>query len=159
MELFTPAVLVFIGAILSALLAFIGSTLGMGAASKASTAVLAEQPDLFGKIMIMAALPGSQGIYGFVGAFLILNSSGLMAGTEAAANLTMSQGFQYLLVGIPIGFSALLSAIFQGMVATHGITTIAKDGTLSGKAIILAALVETWAIFGLLIGFIMLGTI
>jgi len=157
--MFTAVVLVFIGAIISALFGFIGSTIGMGAAGRASTAVLAERPELFGKIMIMAALPGSQGIYGFVGAFLILNASGLMSGGDAAASLTVAQGLQYLLVGIPIGVSGLISAVYQGLVAANGITTIAKDDSLSGKAIILAALVETWAIFGLLIGFILLGSI
>lgn len=157
MEFFTPAVFVFVGAIISALFGFIGSTLGMGYAGRASSAVLAERPELFGKIMIMAALPGSQGIYGFVGAFLILNASGLMGGGETV--LTMAQGVQFLLVGIPIGLSGLFSGMFQGSVAASGIATIAKDDSLSGKAIILAALVETWAIFGLLIGFILLGAI
>lgn len=157
--MFTAAVLVFIGATISALCGFIGSTVGMGNAGRASSAVLAERPELFGKIMIMTALPGSQGIYGFVGAFLILNASGLMAGADAAASLTMAQGWQYLVVGIPIGLSGLISGVYQGLVASNGITTIAKDDTLSGKAIILAALVETWAIFGLLIGFILLGLI
>ncbi len=157
MEFFTPAVFVFVGAVISALFGFIGSTLGMGYAGRASSAVLAERPELFGKIMIMAALPGSQGIYGFVGAFLILNAAGLMGATEST--LTMAQGVQYLLVGLPIGLSGLFSGMFQGSVAAAGIATIAKDDSLSGKAIILAALVETWAIFGLLIGFILLGAI
>jgi V/A-type H+-transporting ATPase subunit K len=156
MEFFNPAVFVFVGAVFSALFGFIGSTLGMGYAGKASSAVLAERPELFGKIMIMAALPGSQGIYGFVGAFLILNASGLMG--EGSA-LTLSQGVQLMIVGLPIGISALFSGMYQGSVAAAGIATIAKDDSLSGKAIILAALVETWAIFGLLIGFILLGTI
>jgi V/A-type H+/Na+-transporting ATPase subunit K len=157
--MFTAAVLVFLGASISALFGFIGSTIGMGNAGRASTAILAERPELFGKIMIMTALPGSQGIYGFVGAFLILNASGLMGGADAMSSLTVSQGLQYLIVGIPIGISGLLSGIYQGLVAANGITTIAKDDTLSGKAIILAALVETWAIFGLLIGFILLGLV
>jgi V/A-type H+-transporting ATPase subunit K len=157
MEFFTPAVFVFVGAVISALFGFIGSTLGMGYAGRASSAVLAERPELFGKIMIMAALPGSQGIYGFVGAFLILNAAGLMGAGEST--LTMAQGVQYLLVGLPIGLSGLFSGMFQGSVAATGISTIAKDDSLSGKAIILAALVETWAIFGLLIGFILLGAI
>lgn len=157
MEFFTPEVFVFIGAIISALFGFIGSTLGMGYAGRASSAVLAERPELFGKIMIMAALPGSQGIYGFVGAFLILNAAGLMDDVEST--LTLAEGLQYLFVGLPIGLAGLFSGMFQGSVAATGIATIAKDDSLSGKAIILAALVETWAIFGLLIGFILLGAI
>lgn len=157
MEFFSPTVFVFMGAVIAALFGFIGSTVGMGTAGKASSAVLAERPELFGKIMIMAALPGSQGIYGFVGAFLILIVSGLMGGGETV--LTLAQGVQYMMVGLPIGLAGLFSGIYQGAVAANGITTIAKDDSLSGKAIIIAALVETWAIFGLLIGFILLGAI
>lgn len=158
MEFFSPEVLVFIGAVVSALFGFIGSTVGMGYAGRAGTAVVAERPELFGRILLMQALPGSQGIYGLVGAFLILSFSGLLGGAEGAS-LTMSQGMQYLMVGIPIGFSGLLSGMFQGSVAANGISTIAKDDSLTAQAIVLSAMIETWAIFGILIGFILLTAI
>jgi V/A-type H+-transporting ATPase subunit K len=105
----------------------------------------------------MQALPGSQGIYGLVGAFLILSFSGLLGGNEIS--LTLAQGMQYLLVGIPIGFSGLLSGLYQGSVSATGITTIAKDDSLTAQSIILSAMIETWAIFGILIGFILLTAI
>lgn len=157
MEAITPSVLVFIGAVISALLGFIGSTLGMSYAGKAGSAVVAERPELFGKILLMQALPGSQGIYGLVGAFLILNFSGILGGT--AEGLTMATGWQYILVGLPIGLSGLLSAIYQGKIAANGIAVIAKDDSLTAQAIVLAAMIETWAIFGILIGFILLSAI
>jgi V/A-type H+/Na+-transporting ATPase subunit K len=157
MEIITPAVFVFVGAVLSALFGFIGSTIGMGYAGRAGAAVVAERPELFGRILLMQALPGSQGIYGLVGAFLILNFSGLLGGT--GAELTIAQGIQYLLVGIPIGFAGLLSGMFQGSVAANGIAAIAKDDSLTAQAIVMSAMIETWAIFGILIGFILLTAI
>jgi V/A-type H+-transporting ATPase subunit K len=157
MEVFSPQVLVFLGAVISALLGFIGSTLGMSYAGRAGAAVVAERPELFGKILLMQALPGSQGIYGLVGAFLILNFSGLLGGT--ADGLTVSIGLQYILVGLPIGLSGLFSGIYQGMIAANGIAIIAKDDSLTAQAIVLAAMIETWAIFGILIGFILLSAI
>jgi len=157
MEIITPAVFVFVGAVLSALFGFIGSTIGMGLAGRAGAAVVSERPELFGRVLLMQALPGSQGIYGLVGAFLILNFSGLLGGS--GAELTIAQGIQYLLVGIPIGFSGLLSGMYQGSVAANGIAAIAKDDKLTAQAIVMAAMIETWAIFGILIGFILLTSI
>ena len=69
--------LVFAGAAISAALGFSGSAIGMGHAGQAAAGVLGEKPQLFGKMLLMQALPGSQGIYGLVGAFLILSFSGV----------------------------------------------------------------------------------
>lgn len=158
MEVFSPEVLVFIGAVISSLFAFIGSAIGMERAGQAGSAVISERPELFGRVLLMQALPGSQGIYGLVGAFLILSFSGLLGG-GSESTLTLAQGMQYLLAGIPVGISGLLSGMYQGSVAASGITTIAKDDTLTAQSIILAAMIETWAIFGILIGFILLTSI
>lgn len=152
-----PVVLVFAGAATAALLGFIGSTIGMGWAGRAGVAVTGEKPELFGKILLMQALPGSQGIYGLVGAFLILNFSGLLGGGEIT--LTVAQGWQYLVVGLPIGFSGLFSGMYQGSLAANGIVMIGKDESLTARAIVFAAMVETWAIFGILVSFILLTAI
>lgn len=149
--------LVFVGAAIAAVLGFMGSAIGMGYAGQAGSGVLSEKPELFGKVLLMQALPGSQGIYGLVGAFLILNFSGVLGGAEAV--VTISEGIQYFAAGIPIGLAGLVSGKFQGAVAATGISMIAKDETSTAKAIILSAMVETWAIFGVLIGFILLTSI
>ena len=149
---------VFAGAAISAGFGFIGSAIGMGYAGQAGAGVAAEKPDLFGKILLMQALPGSQGIYGLVGAFLILNFSGVLGATELV-DISTSVGLQYFVAGMPIGFAGLASAIFQGRVSASGISTIAKDETLTAKAMVLSAMVETWAIFGVLISFILLTSI
>ncbi|OIO32919.1 MAG: permease [Candidatus Yonathbacteria bacterium CG_4_10_14_3_um_filter_47_65] len=158
MELSLGVLLVFSGAAITALLGFIGSAIGMEQAGKAAAAVTAEKPELFGKVLLMQALPGSQGIYSLVGAFLVLNFSGIL-GAQEAVNISTSVGLQYLIAVLPLGVSAIFSALLQGRVAVAGISTIAKDGALTTKAMILAAMVETWAIFGMLISFILLTSV
>lgn len=150
--------LVFAGAVISAIFGFAGSAIGMGYAGQAGAGVASEKPELFGKILLMQALPGSQGIYGLVGAFLILNFSGLLGG-GAEETISTAVGLQYLMAGIPIGIAGFFSGMFQGMVSASGISMIAKDETLTAKAMILSAMVETWAIFGVLISFILLTSI
>ena len=64
------------GAGISALLAGIGSVWGVQCAGQAAAGVCSEQPDLFGKVLVLQALPGTQGIYGFLLAVLIMVLSG-----------------------------------------------------------------------------------
>jgi len=147
--------LVFVGAAITAVLGFAGSAIGMGFAGQAAAGVVGEKPNLFGKMLLMQALPGSQGIYGLVGAFLILSFSGVLGATEALS-ISTTVGMQYLFAGLPIGIAGLISGIYQGIVAASGISLIAKDESNMGRAIVLSVMVETWAIFGVLISFILL---
>ncbi|MFP4022358.1 MAG: V-type ATP synthase subunit K [Candidatus Paceibacterota bacterium] len=151
--------MVFAGAAIAAGLGFAGSALGMGYAGQAGAGVTSEKPDLFGRVLLLQALPGSQGIYGFVGAFLILNFAGLLGGGDEAIVMSTEKGLGFLMASIPLGIAAFSSGIFQGKVSASGIAMIAKDESLVAKAIVLSAMVETWAIFGLLISFIILTAI
>ncbi|MCA9362354.1 V-type ATP synthase subunit K [Candidatus Kaiserbacteria bacterium] len=156
MESLLGVALVFIGAAVTAVLGFAGSAVGMGYAGQAAAGVVGEKPNLFGKMLLMQALPGSQGIYGLVGAFLILSFSGILGGGEEALNISTTTGIQYLVAGLPIGIAGLVSGIYQGIVAASGVSLIAKDEANMGRAIVLSVMVETWAIFGVLISFILL---
>ncbi len=148
-------ILVFAAAAVSAILGFVGSAYGMGTAGQAAAGVASEKPELFGKLLLMQALPGSQGIYGLVGAFLILNFAGVFAGET----VTVAAGWQFLMAALPIGIASLFSAILQGRVSASGILMIARDESRVAQAMILSAMVETWAIFGVLISFILLTSI
>lgn len=158
MEFFNGASLVFAGATIAALFGFIGSTLGMGYAGQAAAGAASEKPNLFGKLLLLQSLPGTQGIYGLVGAFLILSFSGVLL-AEEVVDITVAQGMQYLIAGIPLGFAGLLSGMFQGKVSAAGVAMIARDESQVAKAMIFSAMVETWAIFGLIISFFLLMSI
>ena len=148
--------LVFAAAAVAASLGFVGSAIGMGIAGQAAAGVATEKPELFGKLLLMQALPGSQGIYGLVGAFLILNFAGIFGGD---VSVNVATGGQYLMAALPLGIAGLFSGIFQGRVSANGIIMIAKDESRIAQAMIIAAMVETWAVFGLLISFILLTSI
>ena len=103
------------GAVIAALLAGIGSAIGVGITGQASAGVVSENPDLSGKCLLLQLLPGTQGIYGLLIAVVIALQSGLMSGDVSA--LTTTLGVRYLLAGLPIAFGGLISAIYQGRVA------------------------------------------
>jgi V/A-type H+-transporting ATPase subunit K len=146
---------VMIAAVIPAVLGFVGSALGMTVAGKAAAGVVAEKPDLFGKLLLMQALPGSQGIYGLVISFLVLQFSGVLGATELP-EIATGTGLLFILASLPLAISAIFSAILQGRVAAAGIISIAKDGALVGKVLLFSAMIETWAIFGFLITVILL---
>ena len=69
--------LALLGVALAAGLAGMGSAKGVGLVGEAAAGVLSEDPTKFGKALILQALPGTQGIYGLITAFLILTNAGL----------------------------------------------------------------------------------
>ena len=52
-----------LGAALAVILAGMGSSRGVGIASEAAGAVLADDPNKFGKLLVLQLLPGTQGLY------------------------------------------------------------------------------------------------
>jgi V/A-type H+-transporting ATPase subunit K len=149
-------VFVILGAALAAALAGVGSAIGVGIAGKAATAVAPEKPDSFGKFLLLVALPGSQGIYGFVIAILALIFSGVMGG---GADISTQTGLAYFGACLPMALGGLFSAIAQGQVAGSSIIMTGKKESLSGKGVLLAGLVETYAILALLVSIILMTTI
>lgn len=146
--IFTGQNLAILGAALAATLACIGSAKGVGIVGEASSGMLCEDPSKFGQALLLQALPGTQGIYGFVTAFLILTKIGLFG---TLADLTVGQGTYLLMAALPIAFVGYFSGIAQGKVAASGIALISRREGEVGKAITSAALVETYAIFALLV--------
>ncbi len=151
--IFTGNNLAFLGAALAAAPACIGSAKGVGIVGESSSGLLAEDPSKFGKALILQALPGTQGIYGLITAFLIIFKTGILSG--APIEFTVPQGMYYLIAALPIGFVGYASAIRQGRVAAAGISLLAKRPKEVGKAITSAALVETYAILALLVSLLM----
>jgi len=141
------------GAGFAAIMGGIGSILGVRSAAQASTGVVSEDPDKFGKVLLLTALPGSQGIYGFLAAIIIANAVGLLGGD--VADVTTAQGWQILVTSLPVAFTGLFSGIFQGRVAAAAVNITAKQPDASGKGVILSAIVETYAVLGLLVSILL----
>ncbi len=147
-------VIAIFGAVLAALLACIGSACGVGIACEAGNAVLAEDPSKAGKALLLEALPGSQGIYGFVTAFMVLMNVGVIGGD--IVNLTTYGGWYIFVACMPIALVGLISAIFQGKVCASGMNILAKKPDDAIKGVTAAALVETYAIFSLLVSLLLI---
>jgi len=145
--------LALLGAALATFMAGIGSAKGVNLVAKASAGLLTEDPSKFGKTLALQALPMTQGIYGFIVAFLILLNMGAIGGNP---NLEVSQGAYYLMASLPIAIVGYYSGIKQGEVAAAGVAVLAKRPNELGKTITSAALVETYAILAALISLLLI---
>ena len=131
----------------------IGSAKGIRISASQAAGVLSEQPELFGKLLVIMALPGTQGFYSLITAILIGMWSGLFGGK---VTLHPIQGIAIMAIGIGTGMVEWLSAIYQGETSAAAINLVAKKPDSSGRAILLPALVETYALLGLLSAIVLL---
>lgn len=149
--IFSGTNLALLGAALAVALPCMGSAKGVGIVGEASGGLLSEDPSLFGKALALQALPMTQGVYGLVAAFLTLAMLGLFGNIEHLQSLSYAQGAYYLMASLPIALAGYYSAVRQGRVAATGVQLLSKRPGELGKAITSAALVETYAIFSLLV--------
>ena len=142
-------VLALLGAAFAVLLAGAGSAVGVGRAGEAAAGVVTEDPSKFGKVLILQLLPGTQGIYGLLIGFLCLSQIGVIGGS--LTELSVVKGALYFLACLPTAVVGYWSALKQSRAAVASIGLIAKRPNQLGKAILFPAMVETYAIFALLI--------
>lgn len=147
-------ILTFLAIGLAVTLPGIGSAFGVGYVGKAASGVVSEDPDKFTPSLLLQALPATQGIYGLAIGLMIMIRTGMLGGSFNT-QLDTSIGLALLLSAIPIAFVGLLSAMSQGKVAASGVNIIAKKPEALGKAILFAAMVETFAILSLLASLLM----
>jgi V/A-type H+-transporting ATPase subunit K len=131
-----------------------GSSYGVGLVGQAGAGVVSEDPDRFGQILLLQIVPGTQGIYGVLAGLMIMLRAGFLSGN--IPSFTTLEGWAYVMAAMPIGLVGLVSAIYQGMVAASGVGIIAKKPSEMGKAILFAAMVETYAILSLLISLLLI---
>ncbi|NIA06684.1 MAG: V-type ATP synthase subunit K [Actinobacteria bacterium] len=145
----TGLALAILGASLAALLAGIGSAVGIGISGRTASGVLSEEPDRYGQLFLLVVLPGTQGFYGFLGALLVMMKLQLFTGSIMP--VTTAQGLQILFACLPVGLAGLVSAIHQGKVCAAGALMTAKRPELAFKAgVVYAVMVEMYALLGLL---------
>lgn len=142
-------VFALLGAALAVSLAGMGSATGVGVAGQAASGVVAEDPSQFAKVLILELLPGTQGIYGLLVAFLVMSQIGLLGG--GARPVDLSTGLLIFAACLPVGIVGLVSGRRQGNTAAAAIGIVAKRPDQFGKAMLFPAMVETYAILALLI--------
>lgn len=141
--------LAILGAALAALFSGMGSAKGVGIVGEAAAGLVSEDPSKFTKVLILEILPGTQGLYGFITAIMVMIKIKLLSG--APVELTWTQGLQILAACLPMALVGYFSAIAQAKVAASGVSVVAKKPEQQSKAMVLSAMVETYAVLALLI--------
>ncbi|MGI6071853.1 MAG: V-type ATP synthase subunit K [Lachnospiraceae bacterium] len=136
-----------LGAALAVAMAGTGSGKGVGIAGEAASGVVAENPTIFGKVMVLQLLPGTQGIYGLIVGFICMSDIGILGDYQP---LSVAKGLLYLCACLPIAIAGMTSAVAQGKASAAAIGLVAKKPDQFGKAMIFPVMVETYAILSLL---------
>ncbi len=137
-----------LGAALAAALAGAGSAIGVGIAGQAASGSVAEEPSMFGKVLVLQLLPGTQGIYGLLIAFITLSQVGVLGGDP---NISVYKGLMYFAACMPMAIAGLFSAIAQGKTSVASISMVTKAPRPGRQGHHLPVMVETYAILALLI--------
>ena len=121
----------------------IGSCVGLYKTGSAAAGVLGEDPKRYGKLVILVLLPATQGLYGFI--------IGIIASGGVNADMSLAAGWAMFAAVMPMALTGLISVIFQGRTAANCIYAVGRQETLSGKLVLYPAMVEFYAILGLII--------
>ncbi|MCW3805318.1 V-type ATP synthase subunit K [Plebeiibacterium marinum] len=135
-------VLAYIGIGIMIALTGIGSAYGVSIGGNAAIGAMKKNADAFGNYLVLSALPGTQGLYGF-GAFFIFNSAGILT-----QDITWVQAAAVFGAGLALGLVGLFSALRQGQVCANGIAGIGAGHDVFGNTLILAVFPELYAILG-----------
>lgn len=139
----TGYVIAMVAVALCVLLCGVGSCIGLFKTGRAAAGVLSENPKKFGKLMVLVLLPATQGIYGFI--------IGIIASRSLVPDMVTAQGWAFAGAVLPMMISGLVTGIFQGQSAVNCIYAVGKQDSLGGKLIIYPAMIEFYAILGLII--------
>lgn len=142
-------VYVLIGVAISVSLGAIGSAAGVGQVTSVGAGLLSKEPNKFPQVLALAALPSTQALYGLLFGFILLIQIGLLGGEPK--DISNEIGLAYLFSAVPVGISCLASGWFQGSVAASGMKILSQKPENFTQAVVLAALIESFAIFGLVI--------
>lgn len=147
----SPIVLAYLGIALAVGLSGIGSAYGVTICGNAAIGAFKKNPSASGSYIGLSALPSSQGLYGFVG-FFILNPI-------VNADIDMFRAAAVLGAGLALGAVALFSAIRQAKVCANGISAIGGGHNAFGTTMVLAVFPELYAILGLLVLILIAGAL
>lgn len=129
----------------------IGSAKGVGMVGEAASGLIVDEPDKFGKSLILQLLPASQGLYGFVVAIMILGNLSL--------DMSLQQGLFILAATLPMMIVGYPSALSQARISAAGIMILRQNEEQMTKTIIYTVMVETYALLAFVSSIIILNTV
>ncbi len=145
----------FAGAALAIIGGGMGSAIGLSSASNVAAGIITEDSEKFGRVLPLAAMPSTQGIYGFITAILVMIFFGLLLG-DAEPAMDAQVGFSIFLACMPVATLGLVTGIYQGLTSAGAAGMVARRSEETGRALIFPALVETYAVFALITTVLML---
>ncbi|MDR2232463.1 MAG: ATPase [Tannerella sp.] len=143
--------LAYAGIMLMTGLSFIGSAVGCTLSGHAVLGAMQKSPEKFGIFLALSALPSTQGLYGFVGYFMVRR--------HLLDTITAHQSYAILALGIMMGFVNYFSAIRQAQICANGIKQIGDGYNVFASTMVLAVFPEFYAILGLLVTIVVSGVI
>ncbi|MCL2105995.1 MAG: V-type ATP synthase subunit K [Oscillospiraceae bacterium] len=144
--------LAFLGVVMSIVVTAVGSARGVGMASEAAAAVVADDPSKFGRLLILQLLPGTQGLYGFIISIMVMTNIGILGGEPPKDIWT---GLLFFVACLSVSIGGFFSAILQSRVCISGVNIIAKKPAESAKAIVSGSLVELYALISFIVSLLL----
>lgn len=135
-----PILLAYLGVALILALSGIGSSYGVSIAGNAAVGAMKKNPTAFGNYLVLSAMAGTQGLYGFVGYFIFK--------PFIVESITYFQASAIFGGGLALGLVALFSAIRQGQICANGISAIGNGYNVFVNTLILSVFPELYAILG-----------
>lgn len=142
-------ILGLLGAALAAILPGLGSAKCVGILGESAAAILIDEPQKFARALVFQLLPGTQGLYGFIICVIALG--------KLSPDMSLQAGLAILMACLPIIIVGYFSAVAQSKVTLADMDLLVKNEKQSTKGIILAVMVETYAILALVSSIMLLG--
>lgn len=155
-EQFSGTAVALLGAALAVGLPCSGSATGVGTVGRAGAGAVSVDPGKFSRALVLQILPGTQGLYGLVIWFFALMKLGFFSG--GLAQLTMDMGLKFFGACMPVALGGLIFGMVQGRLCAGGLSLVARKPNELSKSIILAIMMEFYAILALLASFLMLNS-
>lgn len=146
-----PIVLAYLGIALMVGLSGIGSAYGVTICGSAAIGAMKKNAGAAGSYIGLSALPSTQGLYGFVGYFML--------SAYLVADISWFAAAAIFGAGLGLGLVALFSSIRQAQVCANGIAAIGSGHNVFGTTMVLAVFPELYAILGLLVLILITGAL
>jgi len=131
------------------------SGIGIGIAGSAAIGAISEREDLFGKSLIFAVLPESIVIYGLLISIVIIRGVGLLGGVGTPYQVSNEAAYASIISSAVVCVTGG-SGYYLGKTGAKAISSLLKDEDSFGKSIVFVVLIESIAIYGLLIAILLL---
>ena len=144
-------ILAYVGVLIMTGVSFAASVLGCTICGNTVIGAMKKNPDAFGSYVALSALPSSQGLYGFVGYFMV--QSHLVPG------ISLLKACVILILGILLAFANFYSGYRQTQVCANGIKETGDGHNVFAVTMVLAVFPELYAILALLVTILVSGAL